>query len=823
MQDLRHALRTLLKVPGFTTVAVLMLALGIGANTAIFSLVNAALLSPLPFPDGDRLVVVWTTVRRERVERRGTSFPDYIDLRRQARSFDALAAWSSDSFTLTPPGGPSEQVEGEIAAAAYFDILGCVPTLGRTYSRAEDDERGAHPVAVISDALWRRTFGADRGVIGRAVRLNDRPFTIVGVLPPGFVGLDGDTDVWIPMGMMAVSVPERLFEARGGRWMQMVARLRPGVSIDQATADVAAVAGQLEQTYADTNARYGAAAFSLRSDFVGNIRPALIVLLSAVGFVLLIACVNLANLLLARATVRQRETAIRAALGAGRWRLIRQFLVEGIVLSAAGAAGGLLLALWSLDAMIALSPATLPSYVHPVLDWRVAAYTGAATIVTALVLGLLPAWQGSRADVNGMLKEGGRAPSGGGVRLRLRASLVVAEIALSILLLIGAGLLVRSFLRLQNVDLGYRPAGVLAMNVAIPAKYSVERIPALADDLIADLRAVPGVAAAAIASDSPLGGSSSAFIVSPEQSEIGTPERGMRVYRHAITPGFFDVLGARLVAGRDFMRQDIAESPRVTIVSRKFAAVAWPGMDPVGRRFKFGRPDSDRPWITVVGVIEDMRYRSVPNDATRVPQDPDVYFPYAQDGPDRAAAVLIRATEDHGKTPATGDIASGMAASVRAAIQRFDRDLPMYDVQPLGDRVTQATAPYRFTATIMTMFGAAALLLAGVGVFGLINFSMTQRRHEIGLRMALGAGRPQVFAIVIRESLILAAAGVAIGVVAAIPASRALASQLYGIPPTDPATYASIAGLLVLVVILATAWPAYKASRVDPMVALRAD
>jgi predicted permease len=818
-----------------------MLALGIGANTAIFSLVSATLLSPLPFPDGDRLVAVWTTVRRERVERRGASVPDFIDLRDRARSFDAIAAWSSDSFTLTPPGGPSEQVEGELASAAYFDILGAVPALGRTYSRAEDDGRGAHPVAVISDAFWRRTFGADPGIVGRAVRLNDRPFTIVGVVRPGFLGLDGDTDVWIPIGMMAVSVPERLFDARGARWLQMVARLRPGVSIDQATADVAAAARQLEQTYADTNARYGAAAFSLRDEFVGDIRPALIVLLGAVGFVLLIACVNLANLLLARAMVRQRETAIRAALGAGRWRLIRQYLAEGLVLSVAGASAGLLLALWSLDAMIALSPATLPSYVHPVLDWRVAAYTGAATIVTALVLGLLPAWQGSRADVNGMLKEGGRAPSGAGGRMRLRASLVVAEIALSILLLIGAGLLVRSFLRLQDVDLGYRPDGVLTMNLAIPAKYSVERIPALADDLIANLRALPGVAAAAIASDSPLGGSSSAFIVSPERSEISTPERGMRAYRHAVTPGFFDALGARLVEGRDFTRQDTPESPLVAVVSRKFAAAAWPGADPIGRRFKSGGPDSDRPWITVVGVVQDMRYRSVPNDATRVPQDPDVYFPYAQDGPDRGAAVLIRATEERGTLTATeergtstateergttqmaGATATGMAASVRAAIQRFDRDLPMYDVQPLEERVTTATTPYRFTAMIMTMFGAAALLLAGVGVFGLINFSMTQRRHEIGLRMALGAGRSQVFAIVIRESLILAAAGVAIGVAAAIPASRALASQLYGVPPTDPATYTSIVGLLVLVVILATVWPAYKASRVDPMVALRAD
>jgi putative ABC transport system permease protein len=821
MQDLRHALRTLWNVPGFTTVAVLMLALGIGANTAIFSLVNAALLSPLPFPDGDRLVAVWTTVRRERVERRGTSVPDYADLRERARSFDAIAAWSSDSFTLTPPGGPSEQVDAEIASAAYFDILGGVPVLGRTYARVEDDERGAHPVAVISDALWRRTFGADPGIVGRAVRLNDRPFTIVGVLPPGFRGLDGDTDVWIPLGMMAISVPERMFEARGARWLQMVARLRPGVSIDQATADVAAAARQLEQTYADTNAHYGAATFSLRSEFVGDIRPALIVLLGAVGFVLLIACVNLANLLLARATVRQRETAIRAALGAGRWRLIRQFLAVGIVLSVAGASGGLLLALWSLDAMIALSPATLPGYVQPVLDWRVAAYTGAATIVSALVLGLLPAWQGSRADVNGMLKEGGRAPSGGGGRMRLRASLVVAEIALSILLLIGAGLLVRSFLRLQDVDLGYRPAGVLTMNLAIPAKYPVERIPALADDLLAELRAIPGVAAAAIATDSPLNGSTSAYIVSPERSEIGTPERGLRVYGLDVTPGFFDVLSARVVAGRDFTRQDTAGTPRVAVVSRKFAAAAWPGADPLGRRFKFGRPDSDRPWITVVGVVEDMRYRSVPNDATRVPQDPDVYLAYAQDGPDRGAALVMRAA--NGKTPTMTDTSSGMAASVRAAIQRFDRDLPMYDVQPLQHRVTTATAPYRFTATIMTMFGAAALLLAGVGVFGLINFSMTQRRHEIGLRMALGAGRAQVFAIVVRESLILAAAGVVIGIAAAIPASRALANQLYGVPPTDPATYTSIVVLLVLVVVLATVWPAYKASRVVPMVALRAD
>ena len=812
MRDVRYAFRTMLKAPGFTSVALLLLALGIGANTAMFSLVDAALLSPLPFPDGDRLAAVWTTVQRERVERRGASYPDFQDLRARTRSFEALAAWSSDSFTLTPPIGPSEQAEGELVSAAYFDILGGTPALGRTFSRAEDDDRGAHAVAVISDALWRRVFGADPAIVGRGVRVNDRAFTIIGVQRPEFRGLDDDTDVWLPMGMMAVSVPERFFEARGARWLNLVARLRPGVSMEQATADVATVARQLEQAYPDTNTHYSGAVFSLRDEFVGDIRPILITLLASVGFVLLIACVNLTNLLLARATARERETAIRAALGADRWRLVRQFLAEGAVLSAAGAGLGLLLALWSLDVIGAVGPASLPSYVKPVLDWRVAGYTGAATIVTAIGLGLLPAVQGSRADVNETLKQGGRS-SPAPARMRLRASLVISEIALSILLLIGAGLLVRSFLRLQAVDLGYRAGGVLTMNVAIPAKYALDRIPALGDDLIAQLRATPGVAAAAVATDSPLSGSSSAFIVSPEQSEIGTPERGMRVYGHGVTPGFFDVLGARIVAGRDFTASDDTAAPRAAVVSRKFAAAAWPGADPVGRRFKFGRPDSERPWITVVGVVDDMRYRSVSNDASRVPQDPDVYLAYAQDAPERTASILVRATGDAG----------AIAGSVRSAIQRFDRDLPLYAVEPLSDLVRRRTAPYRFTALVMTMFGAAALLLAGVGVYGLINFSTAQRRHEIGLRMALGAERRQVFAIVIRESLVLAGAGVVLGVAAAVPAARALASQLYGVAPADPVTYLSIVALLVAVVLAATLWPAYKASRVDPMIALRAD
>ncbi|HXT27930.1 MAG TPA: ABC transporter permease [Vicinamibacterales bacterium] len=811
--DLRYAGRLLWKTPAFTLVAVATLALGIGANTAIFSIVNAALLNPLPFPDSDRLVVVSKTVQRDTVERRPFSYPDYRDMRDRQQTFDALAAWSGEAFTLALPNSPARQVEGELASAGYFEMLGATPVAGRTFTKQEDDERDAHPVALISYALWQKDFGSDPATVGRAVTLNDRSFTIVGVLPRGFRGLDDDTEVWVPMGMLALAEPARFYDSRGARWHGVVARRKPGVSLAQANADVVTIARQLEQTYPDSNAKYGATALDLRQETVGQLQPLLLTMLAAVGFVLLIACVNLANLLLARASTRQRETAIRAALGADRRRLVAQFLAEGTILSLLGATGGLILSMWSVDAITALAPAGLPSFVVARLDWRVLLFVVAIACGAALLLGLLPALQGSRPDLNDALKDGMRGSSGGRERARVRSALVIAEVALSLLLLVGAGLMVRSFLNLQRVSVGFRADRAATLRLALPQKYTSDDLPRAAADLAARVAAVPGVAHAAVATDAPFSGGSSATIVSPEGTDTETAARGIRVYRHAVSPGFFAALGIEIAAGRDVDAHDVRGTQPIAIVSRRFAAKAWPGADPIGKRFTIGQPrGAQTEWIAVAGVVSDIRYRTLVADTSRAPEDPDVYFPFAQ-RPDRALSLVIGANA----APAT------LIAPAREAVNAFDRDIPTFGERTFSGLVAARTASFRLSAGVMSFFGAVALLLAGLGVYGLINYSVSQRRQEIGVRVALGARRSEIYGLVLKDAMRLVIAGLAIGLVASLPAARLIRAQLYGVAPADPVTYAVIAGLLLATGIGATLLPARRAARVDPIVALRAD
>ena len=811
--DLRYAARLLAKSPAFTFVAVGTLALGIGANTTIFSVVNAALIDPLPFPDSQRLVVVTKTVQRETVERRPFSYPDYRDMRDRQHSFDALAAWDGETFTLSSPSAPARQVGGELASAGYFEMLGATPVAGRTYTKQEDDERDAHPLALVSYAFAQREFGGPAAAVGRSITLNDRNFAVIGVLPQGFRGLADNTDVWVPMGMLAMNQPARFYDQRGARWHSVVGRLKPGVSLQQADAEVATIARQLEQSYPDTNAKYGAAVFSLKDETVGQLEPLLLTMLGAVGFVLLIACVNLANLLLARATTRQRETAIRAALGADRRRLVRQFIVEGLLLSAIGAAAGLLLSMWSVDAVAALTPAGLPSFVNPHLDWRVLLFLITITCGAGLLLGLLPALQGSRADLNDVLKDGMRGSSGGRGRARVRSALVVSEVALSMLLLVGAGLMVRTFLNLQRVDVGFRADKAVTLTFVLPQKYQDARRAQAASELLARVSAVPGVQHAAIGTDAPFDGSSSAIIVSPEGVDAQTADRGIRVYRHSLTPGFFTALGTTIVAGRDFDEHDVAGSQAVAIVSRRFASKAWPGLDAVGRRVTIGRDRGERPaWITVAGVAPDLRYRSLVVDASRNPEDPDIYFPLAQQ-PDRTLAFVVNTT---GR-------AASLVAPVREAVQAFDRDIPAFGEGTIAQLVSTRTAPFRLSAIMMSFFGLVALLLAGIGVYGLINYSVTQRRQEIGVRVALGAGRAEIYRMVMTDAMRLTGIGLAGGIVAALPAARLIGAQLYGVTPGDPLTYASIVGLLLAVGFGAALLPARRAARVDPIVALRAE
>ena len=811
--DLRYAARLLIKTPAFTIVAVATLALGIGANAAIFSVVNAALINPLPYPDSDRLVVVSTMVQRETLERRSFSYPDFRDIRDRQSSFDAIAAWSSDAWTLSFPDAPARQIRGEMASAGYLEMLGATPVAGRTFTRAEDEARDAHPVVLVSHAFWQRDLGGGADAIGRRLTINDRTFGVIGVLPAGFAGLDGGADLWVPMGMLTISNSPRVFDSRGNRWHNVVARLKPGVSLQQAHADVVTIGRQLEQAHQDTSKGYGAAAFSLKEETVGQLRPLLLTMLVAVGFVLLIACVNLANLMLARASTRQRETAIRAALGADRRRLARQFIAEGALLSGAGAAAGLLLAVWLVDGIAALAPFGLPSFVTPRLDWRVIAFVVAVTGAAALLLGLLPAWQGSRADLNHVLKDSGRGTSGGAARARTRSALVVAEVALSLLLLVGAGLMVRSFLNLQRVDVGFRADQAMTLRFTLPQKYKAEQIPQITSDLLARVSALPGVRQAAIGTDAPLAGGASATIALPEGVDAGSTDVGIRIYRHAVTPGFFAALGAGLIGGRDVDTRDISSAPQVAVVSRRFATKAWGTADPIGRRFTIGRTRTAQSvWVTVVGVAPDLRYRSITVDQVRNPEDPDVYFPFAQ-RPDRALSLLVNGPGN----PAA------LIPSVREAVHAFDRDIPTVGESSFADLVAARTAPFRLTAGVMSFFGIVALLLAGIGVYGLINYSVAQRRQEIGVRVALGAGRGEIYKLVMKDAMKLIVAGLVIGIAAALPGARLLGTQLYGVTPGDPLTYGAIMTLLLFVGIAATLLPARRAARVDPIVALRAD
>ena len=809
--DARYAARLLRKTPAFTIVAIATLALGIGANTAIFSVVNAALINPLPYPASDRLVLLTTMVQRDALERRTFSYPDFRDLRARVKTLDAMAAWSSDAFTLSSPDAPARQVEGELVSASYFEMLGATPILGRTFTRAEDDERDVHPVAVISHGFWQQQLGSDPSAAGRTLVLNDRVFTVLGVLPPGFRGLDDDTDVWVPFGMLAISSPPQTYDARGSRWIGAIGRLAPGASMAQANADLGTVMRQLEQSYPETNTKYSAAAFSLKDETVGQLRPLLWTMLGAVAFVLLIACVNLANLLLARASSRERETAIRAALGADRRRLIHQFIAEGLILSILGGAAGVLLAMWCVDALAALAPVGLPSFVRPRLDLVVLAFIIALTCGSGVLLGLFPAIQGSRPDVNDVLKDGMRGSSGGRARARLRSMLVVAEVALSLLLLVGAGLMVRSFLNLQRVDVGFTAERAITMRIAVPEKYKGPQVAQAAGDLLARLAAVPGVRHIALSTDAPLAGGASATIVSPEGREPNVPDRGVRIYRHSVSPNFFAALGVPLLGGRDFDSRDVAGANPVAIVSRKFAARTWPDADAVGKRFTVGRGAAPT-WVTIIAVVGDVRYRSLTVDAIRNPEDPDIYFPLAQ-RPDRSLAVIASTTAPAGT----------LIAPVRNGVQSFDRDIAVFTERTFSDLVARRMAAFRLSATVMTLFGIVALLLAGIGVYGLINYSVLQRRQEIGVRVALGAGRREIYGLVLKDAMRLTGAGIILGVIAAIPAARLIATQLYGVTPGDPATYGAIMTLLLVVGMTATLVPARRAARVEPIIALRAD
>ncbi|HEX8179602.1 MAG TPA: ABC transporter permease [Pyrinomonadaceae bacterium] len=799
-QDVRYGARMLWRSPGFTVVAVLALALGVGATTAIFSVMNAVLWRPLPFREPDRLVMIWMDNRRFGMHEDIHSYPNYEDYRNQNTTFAQLAAYTTQGFNLTGVGEP-ERVIGAATTATFFEVMGTPPALGNPFTQ-EAEQPGRDTVVLISHGLWQRRFGGDPQVIGQNISLNGATRTVVGVMPPDFAFPGKEIDLWVPL-----AAPPDAKQARSAFWLSIIGRLKPGVTFEQARTELGGIWARLEQQYPDLGG-YGVNPVPLHTQIVGNVRPALFVLLGAVGFVLLIACANVANLLLARATARGREIAIRAALGAGRGRIVRQLLTESVLLALAGGVAGALLAMWGLGALKALAPADTPRLEQIGVDARVFAFALGLSCVTALVFGLAPALQASKPDLNETLKEGGRSDTTGGRGRRLRDLLVVSEIALTLVLLVGAGLLLKSFVRLQEFKLGYRPEGLLTASVSLPrAKYS-ERAKRVAfyEQLMERLRNSPGVEGVAAVGTILLSNTPNSTIITIEGRPNPRAAERTEVPFDATTPDFFKVMGTPLLRGRFFDARDRDGATPVAIVNETFARKFFPNEDPLGHRYLYGDPGGeDSQWLTIVGVVADMK-RTDFNAEVR----PETFFPHAQGGAGSMMLVVRTA----------GDPAA-LANLVRTQVRALDPDQPVYAVRTMDEQLSERRAQRRFNMLLLGLFAGLALALAAVGLYGVMAYTVTQRTHELAVRMALGARAADVFRLVVGRGMLLAAVGIAVGFAASLALTRLMTGLLFSVSATDPATYAAVSFLLASVALAGCLVPARRATKVDPMVALR--
>ncbi len=795
-QDLRYGARMLIKNPGFTLVATLTLVLGIGANTAIFSVVNAVLFQSLPYLDPDRLALIWHENRKEGGKKEQVSYETYQDFSRQTESFQELAGYSPRwSFTRTG-GGEPERLVGYFVSASFFDLLGVKPARGRSFS-AEEDRQGGAAVAIISHSLWQRSFSADPNVVGRSMTLGNEQTTIIGVMPAGFRFFE-EADVWAPLGQNPI-VPR----GRAVRWVTVVGRLKPGATVQQAQTEMAAVTRRLEQEYPDSNTDLGASVVSLHEQLTKEVRSALLILLGVVAFVLLIACANLANLLVARGMAREREIAVRAALGASRFTLIRQFLTESILLSLLGGAAGLLLAIWGVDLIRSIGPKDLPRLDEVAINGWVLGFTAVISLVTGLLFGLAPAWQFSRPNLTDALKEGGRGSSGG--RSRVRNLLVVSEVALAVVLLVGAGLMIRSFARLLEVNPGFKSDHLLTLQIALPSGYDAARRAAFYQELFAGLEALPGVQAAGGVTRLPMRGEGVTTRLEIEGRPVAVGDRPEVEFRRA-SANYFRAMGVPIMAGRSFNEQDNAQAPLVALINEASARRFWPGEDPVGKKLRpFAGPNA--PWWTIVGVIGDIRHFGLDTEPR-----PELYIHFLQGTPTNPL-LAIRATSDP----------ESMVAAVRSRMREVEKDLVIYNVTPMSELVAESVSPRRFNMLLVALFSSVALLLAAVGIYGVISYAVKQRTGEIGVRMALGANRRDILRMVVGQGLRLALIGVGIGLAASLALTRFAASLLFGVSPTDPLTFGFVTILLLLVASLACYLPARRATKVDPMIALRSE
>jgi putative ABC transport system permease protein len=815
-QDLRYGARTLRKQPGFTLIAVLTLALGIGANAAVFSVVSSVLWSPLPYPEPDRLVMVWSRNLTRNQPRFGVSSPDFKDWQAQNKVFSHLAAFNSGNGNLTGRAA-AEGVRYTAVSGEFFPLFGQPAALGRTFGSAEN-QPGKDNVVVLSHHFWQRYFGGDVTVIGQPLVLDGRSYTILGVMPAGFTFPADVTDLWRPLELANDPSP------RGERYLGVVARLAPGISRERAEAEMNGVAARLTKDYPATNRDWQVFPELLHETVVGSIRPTLFVLWGVLGCVLLIACVNVAGLLLARTQERAKELTVRAALGAGRARLMRQLLTESLLLAGLGGVAGILLAFWGTRLLAGLGATLLPRAQEVTIDSRVLVFTLALALLTNLLFGLLPAWQAARSDLHEALKEGaGRVTTTG---RRARNLLVVGEIALALMVLVGAGLLVRSFVRLMKVETGFDPDNVLTLRIAPPwaanptdqdqaafiRQHNAERQQAAAfyQQLLERIEALPGVKAAAAINRLPLTGNwwQTSFAIAGQPV---AQQDMLRCSGRVITPGYFRAMGVPMLQGRDLSRADRADAPRAVVVNQEIVRRYFAGRSPLGQRITFENPsDEGAVWFNIVGVVGNERDQSLELEPA-----PMVYMPFAQARfghfGDWGMSLVVRTQAEP----------LALSGAVRDIVHGFDRNLPVAEVRALAQLVVQSSAGRRFNMLLLTFFAATALLLAAVGIYGVIAHTVTQRTQEIGIRMALGARRSDVLRLIVGQGLALAGAGITLGLFGAFALTRLMTSLLFGVSATDPLTFAAVALLLAAVALAASYLPARRATKVNPLVALR--
>ncbi len=807
-QDLRYGVRMLAKAPGFTAVAIITLALGIGANTAIFSVVNAELLRPLPFRDSDRLVNVATTNSRMRSSNGSTSYPDFVDWQKKNEVFKDMAAYTDATFTLTGSNN-SAHLEGASVSADTFDLLDVSAELGRTFQPGEDEPH--HHVVIISDQLWKQEFGGDPTIIGHTITLDNSGFTVIGVMPPGFrFPLQREPQmIWSTLSSLeepSGSSPPML-QHRGSHFLTCIARLKSNVTMAQAQAAMDVIASSLSKQYPDTNKFMSVRVRSEQERLTREIRPALLVMMIAVGLVLLIACVNVANLLLARATTRGREIAIRTAMGAGRARVVRQLLTESLLLAIVAGAIGAALAVWGTAVLVHLSPENIPRVSDIHVDRWTMAFTASLSLLTGILFGLAPALQSTHSNIVEALKEGSLSTTAGRSRHGLRNFLVIVEMALAVILLVSAGLLIRSLGRLRSVSPGFDPHNVMTANVDLPdAQYSDAKKAEFFRELIPRVEQIPGVQSAAAIFPLPMGGDEirTGFQIEGRPvAKSDEPHTSVRV----ITPNYFRTMRIPLLQGRDFTERDEANATPVLIINQAFAQQFFPGENPIGKHVQAGISNSGpgtAPTREIVGVVGNVKFEDLATEWS-----PESYIPYAQ-LKFGSVTIVARSAKDP----------EGLAKPIASAVQSLDRDVPTYSLKTVVQYLNGTIAVPRFNTFLLAIFAALAMILTAVGLYGVVSYTVAQRTHEIGIRMALGAQPGDMLRSVVGQGIGLAVFGVGLGLIASFGLTRFLSSLLFGVSSTDPLSYAVVVAVLFTVVLLACYIPARRAMRVDPMIAL---